>query len=74
MSIQEILAHIRALWGPSGATVKGIARDAHVSHVSVRKVVRGGACSHSVAVAILAAVRALPGVSGVPEEGKENGT
>jgi len=70
MSIQDILDQIRALWGPSGATVKGIARDAHVSHVSVRKVVRGGACSHSVAVAILAAVKALP-ASGVSEE--ENG-
>ena len=73
MSIQDILDQIRALWGPSGATVKGIARAAHVSHVSVRKVVRGGACSHSVAVAILAAVKALPGASGVSEE-KEDGT
>jgi DNA-binding LacI/PurR family transcriptional regulator len=60
MSTDEILIEIKALWGPSGATVKGVARSSRVAHTTVRRALRGeGRTSHPVAVAILAAVKAL---------------
>jgi hypothetical protein len=71
MSTDEIINQIRALWGPSGATARGISRDTGVAINTVRKVRDGGKINHSLAVAILAAVKALPDVSGVSEE--ENG-
>jgi hypothetical protein len=71
MSTDKIHDQIRALWGPSGATARGISRDTGVAINTVRKVRDGGKINHSLAVAILAAVKALP-ASGVSEE--ENGT
>ena len=63
MSTTEIPDQIRALWGPSGATLRGISKDTGVSINTTRKVLSGGKINHSLAVAILAAVKNLSEVN-----------
>ena len=59
MHATEIPDQIRALWGPSGATLRGISGDTGVSINTIRKVLSGGKINHSLAVAVLAAVKSL---------------